>query len=77
MWENIGSKLQKLAKIMCWLGIIVGVITGIILIAQGNQGIWMGILYLILIPLFSWIGSWATYGLGLVVEYVERGGSRN
>ena len=59
MWDNIGSKLQSLAKTICWLGIIGSII-------------WA---YLVLGCLASWIGSWALYGLGLVVEYVENGGN--
>ncbi len=73
MWENIGSKLQKLAKVVCWIGIILSVIGGIVMITQ-NQAV-LGIVYIILGPLFSWIGSWTMYGLGLVVENVENKGS--
>ena len=71
MWDNIGVKLQKLAKVICWLGIIVSVIFGIILLTQ-NQ-IVLGLVYIILGSIFSWIGSWSVYGLGLVVEKVENG----
>ena len=73
MWENIGSKLQKLAKVICWIGIILSVIGGIVMITQ-KQAV-LGIVYIILGPLFSWIGSWTMYGLGLVVENVENKGS--
>jgi len=73
MWENIGSKLQKLAKVICWIGIILSVIGGIVMITQ-KQAV-LGIVYIILGPLFSWIGSWTMYGLGLVVESVENKGS--
>ena len=71
MWDNIGSRLQALAKVLCWVGIIGSVISGIV-VAQANVPI--GILYLVLGALISWIGSWAMYGLGLVVEAVENGG---
>ena len=73
MWDNIGSKLQKLAKVICWIGIIFSVIGGIVMITQ-RQAI-LGIVYIILGPLLSWIGSWTMYGLGLVVESVENKGS--
>lgn len=73
MWDNIGSKLQKLAKVICWIGIILSVIGGIVMITQ-SQAI-LGIVYIILGPLLSWIGSWTMYGLGLVVESVENKGS--
>ena len=73
MWDNIGSKLQKLAKVICWIGIIFSVIGGIVMITQ-RQAV-AGIVYIILGPLLSWIGSWTMYGLGLVVESVENKGS--
>lgn len=79
MWDNIGGKLQSLAKVLCWLGIIVSFITAIVFWSQNsryNSTILMGILYLVIGSLASWIGSWAMYGLGLVVEYVENGGSQ-
>lgn len=73
MWNNIGSRLQKLAKVFCWLGIIISVISGIVFMTQ-NQ-VLIGALYLVLGSVMSWIGSWSIYGLGLVVESVENKGS--
>ena len=84
MWNNIGHKLQTFAKILCWLGIIGSVIAGIAAIVAGSgssyrygysagSGILAGLLTIVLGSLFSWIGSWAMYGLGLVVEKVEHG----
>ena len=29
MFENIGGKIKGLAKVVCWIGIILSVITGI------------------------------------------------
>lgn len=74
MWENIGRKLQSLAKVLCWIGIVISVISGIVIMAQSNRyqsTILTGILYIVVGCLFSWISSWALYGLGIVVEYVE------
>lgn len=31
MWDNIGRKLQSLAKVVCWLGIIGSVIMAIVM----------------------------------------------
>lgn len=70
MWDNIGEKLQKLAKALCWIGIVVSVIVGIIGIGNGNA--LTGFLYIIIGSLAAWIGSWSMYGLGIVVEYVEK-----
>ena len=36
MWSNIGHKIQVLAKVICWLGIILSVLAGIAMIVSGN-----------------------------------------
>ncbi len=80
MWDNIGHKLQSLAKVICWIGIIGSFIWGIVTMLSSNQDqpdFFMGILNIVLGCLGSWIGSWSIYGLGLVVEYVENGGGKS
>ena len=80
MWNDIGRKLQTLAKVFCWLGIIGSIVWGIVIMTQNNRiqsPIFTGILYIVIGCLASWIGSWAIYGLGIVVEYVENGGGRS
>ena len=73
MWDNIGSKLQKLAKVVCWLGIIVSVISGIVFMTQ-NQ-IVIGLVYLILGSVMSWIGyNRLQPGAGPVEKSVENSG---
>ena len=37
MFNNVGAKIKKIAKIVCWIGIIGSVILGIIMIVQGNE----------------------------------------
>ena len=69
MWSNIGEKLQKFAKALCWIGIAFSVIVGVIKLADGD--LLYGFLYIIIGSLGSWIGSWALCGFGLIVEYVE------
>ena len=34
MFENIGGKIKKLAKIICWIGIIISALSGIVLVAM-------------------------------------------
>ena len=78
MWNNIGNKLKSLAKILCWIGIIGSLAAAIVLWSQNSDHqptVLMGILYLALGSFFSLIGSWIMYGLGLVVEHVEKGKS--
>ena len=69
MFDNIGGKIKILAKILCWLGIIASLTMGIFLMfVIGDGYAALGILVTALGPLFSWIGSFITYGLGQLIE---------
>ncbi|MBR6955318.1 MAG: hypothetical protein IKH77_09855 [Clostridia bacterium] len=81
MWTNVGAKLKTLAKVVCWLGIILSVIMGIMMIATGNQvsyngaavgGVVGGITTIIVGSLASWLGSLTTYAIGEAAEYAEK-----
>ena len=92
MFNNIGSKIMKLAKVLCWLGIIASVIAGILIMVVGaninasvsrsyyysssnsnsnGSFILTGFLTMILGSLFSWIGSFFTYGFGQLIENTD------
>ena len=78
MWNNIGRKLQGLAMIVCFVGIIASIVLAIVVWNQNSRyqpTVITGILYMVIGCLASWIGSWAMYGLGIVVEHVENGGT--
>ena len=71
MFNNVGKKLQGLAAVTCWIGIIASVITAIVLWVNNsryNPTILAGIITLVCGCLGSWIGSWAMYGLGEAAE---------
>ena len=79
MFDNIGGKIKGLAKIICWIGIIACVITGIALISDASKGdryyrytdggeVFAGILVMILGSVLSWVGSFVLYGFGELVE---------
>lgn len=84
MFNNIGHKIQVLAKVLCWIGIICWVITGFALMAgsssmtyrlngefvRANSGasVVVGILTIVVGVLVSWIGSFLLYGFGQLVE---------
>ena len=79
MFNNIGGKIKVLAKVLCWVGIIVSVLVGIILIASAAGGsgysgftdsatIVLGILTIIVGSISSWVGSFVLYGFGELVE---------
>lgn len=66
MFENIGGKIKNLAKILCWVGIIISVIFALAMF--GSYGGAAGIIYLFLGPLMAWISSFCLYGFGELVE---------
>ena len=69
MFDNIGSKIKALAKVVCWIGIIGSIIAGIVMIAtMGTAGILSGFLTIILGALLSWVSSFVLYGFGEMVE---------
>ena len=79
MFNNIGGKIKGLAKFMCWLGIILSVIIGIVLIigATNRNGYYRytdtttiiyGIIVIVMGSLLSWIGSFVLYGFGELVD---------
>ena len=74
MFNNIGHKIQVLAKVLCWIGIICWVITGLALMAgefvraNSGAGVVAGIMTIIVGVLVSWIGSFLLYGFGQLVE---------
>lgn len=85
MWNNIGRKVQKLAKFVCWFGIIASSISGIITIISGIQMLsnryytnagWPQILIgagiIVVGSLLSWMGSWVTYAIGEAAEAAEK-----
>ena len=81
MFDNIGGKIKGLAKFVCWVGIIISVIAGIVLMVQGSEVnsyyysggagtglIAGGLMTMILGSLLSWLGSLTLYGFGELVE---------
>ena len=68
MFENVGSKVKTLAKVVCWIGIIASVIGGIAMATQGGMLILIGILTAALGAFFSWLGSLSLYAIGETAE---------
>ena len=58
MFDNIGSKIMKLAKVLCWIGIIASIVSGIVIISGGSRSynsgssVFSGILTIVLGCLF-------------------------
>ncbi len=73
MFDNIGGKIKALAQVVCWIGIIASAICGIIMMATGDPSLnLIGFLIIILGSLFSWIGSFMTYGFGQLIENTDK-----
>ena len=84
MFKNIGGKIKGLAKFFCWLGIVVSVIIGVTMIVGAIMGgpkpsygrftttnsamIVAGVLVIVFGSLLSWVGSFALYGFGELVD---------
>ena len=66
MYDNIGSKIKTLAKVLCWIGIIGYIVLGIVLIF--TSGFLIGVLVGVVGALLSWIGPFILYGLGQLIE---------
>lgn len=65
MFEDIGNKIKKLAKIITWVGIIASVVLGIMI--WSKSFIW-GLVFMIVGALLSWISSFLLYGIGELIE---------
>lgn len=75
MFTNIGGKIKAVASIVCWIGIVLSVLTGIVMMvaAQGNiAGILSGIVGAGVGALASWVGSFVLYGFGQIVENTDK-----
>lgn len=77
MYKNVGKKIQTLAKIVAWIGIICFVLTGGIVLYGGlntndYQMITGGIFLVVICPILCWLGSLTAFGFGKLVETNEQ-----
>ena len=69
-----------LAKVICWAGIVLSILAGIVLaimLTLTNQDLLIlaivsGVLYAALGALISWIGTFVLYGLGQLVDNTDK-----
>ncbi len=66
MFENIGSKIKKLAEVLCIINAIATAIAGIVMTALTQNGVFL--LLMIVGPLLAWVSSSFMYGLGELIE---------
>ncbi len=79
MFDNVGSKVKTLAKVLCWIGIIASVISGLSVwfggysnySSYGGGTFWIGLITVAVGCFASWLGSLATYAIGEAAEFAE------
>ena len=83
MFDNIGRKIKILAMVLCWLGIVLSILVGILMMIADestggvsmktvgglvNSWVVRGLKFIIIGVLSSWIGSFLLYGFGELIE---------
>lgn len=68
MFDNIGKKIKALTKVVCWIGMILTLALGIVLVAVYSNNVAIGIPIMVGGPLLCWIGSFLMYGFGELVD---------
>lgn len=72
MYNNIGGKIKVLAIISFALTALAFFISGIALMADDDDFIFLGMLMMFGGPVLGWISSWLIYGFGeLIVKATE------
>lgn len=70
MYNDIGKKIKGLATVVCIIEAIAAFLTGIILIADDDDLIPIGLLVMIGGGLIAWVSSWFVYGFGELIDKV-------
>ena len=72
MFDNIGTKIKKLALVTFWVGVVASAFFGLNLLiwsADRSGGSWLICLFIVAFGcLISWIGCFALYGYGELIE---------
>ena len=75
MYDNIGKNIKELARVLCWVGVIVNIILGLVMFARAGdsyyaEGLFMslGFVFLIVGPIISIINGMLIYGFGELID---------
>ena len=66
MYDNIGGKIKTLAMVQCFIGAVISIIIGFVLIME--KAALLGLLVMVMGVVCSWILSFLIYGFGELVE---------
>ena len=72
MFDNIGSKIKTVAQVVCWIGIICSVISGIVMMATDEDLAFLGFMIIVIGSLISWVSSFTLYGFGQLIENSDK-----
>lgn len=72
MFENIGKKIKNLASIITWIGILLSVVVGIIIIVLDDSLVAVGLIVIVAGFVSSWISSFLLYGFGQLVDNSDK-----
>lgn len=68
MFDNIGNKIKTLSKLLCYVGMAVCIIAGIVVATIDEDLILIGVLVAVVGSALSWVNSFLLYGFGQLVE---------
>lgn len=73
MFNNIGSKIKTLAKVLTWIGIIGSIAAGAAMVDVVDEDIVVIVMLGTIIggSLVSWVGSFLLYGFGQLIENTD------
>ena len=72
MFSDIGGKIKSVATTVFWVGLLVSIFAGIIMMAMGDAMILLGLITAVVGGLGSWLGSLFLYGFGeLIAKTVQ------
>ena len=77
MFDHIGGKIKTVAKAVCWIGIALSILLGLILLIAISTyspalGFAVAIPVMVLGAFLSWIGSFNLYGYGELIELTAK-----
>lgn len=67
-FDNIGGKIKGWAKWIFAIEAIAAVISGIVIMAQDEDMILIGLLVVVFGPIVAWVSTWILYGYGQLIE---------
>lgn len=68
MFNNVGGKIKAVAKVTAWIGIVICVIYGFVMLVSMEDMALIGLLIMTVGSLTSWISALVLYGFGHLIE---------